>query len=163
MINFLNSNLVLLTAMLLRSPLLFAEVIEATMVSVLAALLIPSTRRPGATYEKPRNNSCAVALGGTPGESKKLKQNRHQYYHYCILHIYTILKLIAQFSCSMFDKKRGKKYLKYVLCYGFVLFQELSFFYIEQILAFIISFIASATKSRQNYIGIVLYNVEKFD
>ena len=69
--------LVLLTAMLLRSPLLFAEVIEATMVSVLAALLIPSTRRPGATYEKPRNNSCAVALGGTPGESKKLKQNRH--------------------------------------------------------------------------------------
>ena len=77
MINFLNSKLVLLTAMLLRSPLLFAEVIEATMVSVLAALLIPSTRRPGATYEKPRNNSCAVALGGTPGESKKLKQNRH--------------------------------------------------------------------------------------
>ena len=75
--NFLNSKLVVLTAMLLRSPLLFAEVIEATMVSVLAALLIPSTRRPGATYEKPRNNSCAVAPGGTPGESKKLKQNRH--------------------------------------------------------------------------------------
>ena len=75
--NFLNSKLVVLTAILLRSPLLFAEVIEATMVSVLAALLIPSTRRPGATYEKPRNNSCAVALGGTPGESKKLKQNRH--------------------------------------------------------------------------------------
>ncbi len=23
----------------------------------------------GATYEKPRNSSCAVALGGTPGES----------------------------------------------------------------------------------------------
>ena len=56
----------------LRSQLLF-EVIEATMVSVLA-LPVPSIKRPGATYEKPRNNSCAVALGGTPGESEKKKK-----------------------------------------------------------------------------------------
>ena len=42
-------------------------------------------------------------------------------------------------------------------------FVWLSFFYIEQILADIISFIASATKSRQNDIGIVLCNVEKFN
>ena len=65
----------------LRSQLLF-EVIEATMVSVLA-LPVPSIKRPGATYEKPRNNSCAVALGGTPGESeKKGKIKSTKNYHY---------------------------------------------------------------------------------
>ena len=27
----------------------------------------------GATYENPRNSSCAVALGGTPGESTNIQ------------------------------------------------------------------------------------------
>ena len=39
-------------------------------INVDVELASPTTyNKEGATYEKPRNNSCAVALGGIPGES----------------------------------------------------------------------------------------------
>ena len=69
------------------------------MVSVLAALLIPSTRRPGATYEKPRNNSCAVALGGTPGESRKIETK--QTLVLSLLHTYYI-PIYIKIDCTIF-------------------------------------------------------------